>query len=383
MATPKIIADFETQLSSAISIGDTTFTIASAADDDDVALPSGLYYFTIENGSTNKEYLAGTLSGTTVSSVVSVSRQGTETSGAARAHRVGSSVIISDFLTYKKYMDEIALVSAPDADTNTKGVLEAATLAEVRARTASGGSGANLAVTPNVLDDLPTQDEKAALAAIGSNAPDSGNKYVTQDDLSDPTFKAPQVVTFTSSGTWTKDANLKYVVVEVIGGGGAGGGMSNVGRGGGGGGAGGFSRKTILSSALGSTETVTIGAGGTGVSGSTGNNGSTTSFGAHCSATGGTGGEGGAGATPGTGGTGASGDFNISGQGGGSGSVSLGIAGSGGNSHFGGGGPGQDSTGNGVAGTSGGGGGGAVSGGSAQTGGNGGNGIVVVTEYYS
>lgn len=186
MATPKIIADFETQLNSAISIGDTSFTLSSATDDDGVALPAGLYYFTVENGSANKEYLAGTLSGTTVSSVVTVSRQGVETSGAARAHRIGSSVIMSDFLTYKKYMDEIALVSAPDASTTVKGVFEAATLAEVRAGTATGSTGAALATTPDVLDDLPTEDEKAALAGTGGSPSDS-NRYITEDGTSNST----------------------------------------------------------------------------------------------------------------------------------------------------------------------------------------------------
>lgn len=166
MATPKIIADFETQLATALAVGGTSFTLASATDDDGVALPNGLYYFTVDSGISNKEYLAGTLSGTSVTSVVSVSRQGVETSGAARAHRVGASVLLTDFATYKKYMDEIALVSAPDASQTVKGVVETATLAEVRARTGTGGTGAALAVTPDVMDDLPTQDQKTFLAGV-------------------------------------------------------------------------------------------------------------------------------------------------------------------------------------------------------------------------
>ena len=178
MATPKIIADFETQLSAAISVGATSFTLSSATDDDGTALPAGLYYFTLNNGNSNKEYLAGTLSGTSVTGLINVSRQGTETSGTDRAHRVGDSVIITDFNTYKKYMDEIALVSAPDGDTTTKGVFEGATLAEVRAGTASGGSGANLAVTPDVLTDMTDEDEKAALAGGGDlGTPSTSNKY--------------------------------------------------------------------------------------------------------------------------------------------------------------------------------------------------------------
>jgi microcystin-dependent protein len=166
MATPKIIADFETQLATSIAIGGTSFTLSSATDDDGVALPNGLYYFTVDNGTSNKEYFAGTLTGTSVASVLSVSRQGTETSGAVRAHRIGASVIMTDFATYKKYMDEIALVSAPDGSTSAKGVFEASTLAEVRARTATGATGAALAVTPDVLDDLPTQAEKTYLTSV-------------------------------------------------------------------------------------------------------------------------------------------------------------------------------------------------------------------------
>lgn len=228
-----------------------------------------------------------------------------------------------------------------------------------------------------------TADRVGALEGA-QNTPDADNKFVTEDDLSDPTFKAPQVVTFTSSGTWTKDAGLKYVVVETIGGGGAGGGVSNSGRGGAGGGAGGYSRRTILASALGATETVTVGAGGTGVSGNTGNDGGTTSFGTLVQATGGSGGEGSsANCDGGAGGVGSIGDINTNGGGGGMGNSNL-VSGAGGCSFLGGGAPGKGGVGDGItASVYGGGGSGALSGGIAQTGGAGSDGIVIVTEYYS
>lgn len=142
MATPKIIADFETQLASTISIGSTSFTLASATDDDGVPLPNGKYFFTINNASTQKEYVVGTLSGTSVTSVSNVSRQGVQTSGTARAHRIGSSVIMTDFLTYKDYIDETTTAGAPDASTITKGVVEIATAAELNSGAATGGTGA-------------------------------------------------------------------------------------------------------------------------------------------------------------------------------------------------------------------------------------------------
>lgn len=102
---PVVVADFETQLSSAIAAGATSFTLASGTDDDGVAIPAGKYCFTINNGSSNKQYLIGQLNGTSVTSVMSVSRQGAETSGASYPARAGSPVIISDFATLQRVAD--------------------------------------------------------------------------------------------------------------------------------------------------------------------------------------------------------------------------------------------------------------------------------------
>ena len=152
-----------------------------------------------------------------------------------------------------------------------------------------------------------TSDEKAALAGV-NNAPTASNPLVTKGDLSDPIVLPPQVVTFTSSGTWTKDTGLKYIIVEAVGGGG--GGASEASGASGGGGGAGYFRKLILASALGATETVTIGAAGTAADPS-GTAGGDTTFGAHATAGGGGGGQNDVG---GTGGTATGGDINIQGQ---------------------------------------------------------------------
>jgi len=285
MATPKIIADFETQLSTALAVGGTSFTLASATDDDGVALPAGLYYFTVDNGSSQKEYLAGTLSGTSVTSVLTVSRQGAETSGAVRKHRVGAPIIMTDFATYKKYMDEIATAGASDADNSTKGIVETATTAEIDADTASGSTSAELAVTPDKLvlskygTQLPSSDEKDALAGGGDfGTPATGNKYVTEDYQT----ANPNVVieTFTADGTWTKPTGALSIKVIAVGGGGAGGGTYNetASGGGGGGGGGGYSVGVFDTSELSATEAVVVGAGATGGT-STGATGGVSSFG--------------------------------------------------------------------------------------------------------
>lgn len=193
---------------------------------------------------------------------------------------------------------------------------------------------------------------------------------------------------FTSNGTFTVPAGVRYVDVEVVGSGGAGGGStggaSSSGAGGGGG-AGGYTRGVVDLIGV-STVTVTVGVGGTGVSAGNGNNGNTSSFGAYLSASGGSGGL--SSSNGGTGGDGAGGTYT-----GGSGTPGVGasgstcIAGSGGASFLGGGGKGgttSGSTGNSSSGQSGrapgsGGGGGANgSSASSSTGGAGADGICVV-----
>lgn len=95
---PKVVADFETQLSAGVSAGATTASIQSNTDEDSVSLPAGLYAFTIDSNKRSvKEYFIGSLSGTSITSITSISRQGAATSGFARAHKVGASVKITDW----------------------------------------------------------------------------------------------------------------------------------------------------------------------------------------------------------------------------------------------------------------------------------------------
>ncbi len=179
------------------------------------------------------------------------------------------------------------------------------------------------------------------------------------------------VQVFTSSGTWNKPAGVTSVMVELCGAGGAG---ANAGpgtdNGGAGGGGGGYARELLDVSGY-SSQTVTIGAGGTGAGG-------TTSFGSLLSATGGTAGSG---RNGGSGGVGSGGDLNSTGNGGGSSDAANSTCqGTGGGSYFGGGAEAEPNGHNPIAGTSFGGGGSGASN-ASDPGGVGFAGVVIVTEY--
>jgi len=200
MPVPKIIADFDTQLSTALAIGGTSFSIATANDDDGVALPAGLYYFTIDNGTSAKEYVSGTLSGTSVTGVKTVSRQGTETSGVVRAHRVGASVILTDFATYKSYIDQASIAGAVDASVSAKGIVQLATQAEVVAKTATGSTGAPLFVSPDKMSSVLTSDYKADTG--------SANTYAIAPSPAITAYTAGQVFTFKATNANTTASTL-------------------------------------------------------------------------------------------------------------------------------------------------------------------------------
>lgn len=168
---------------------------------------------------------------------------------------------------------------------------------------------------------------------------------------------------YTANDTWTKPSGLVAVEVEVIGGGGGGGsipGRSATLQGAaGGGGGGGYSYRKVVAELLGSTESITVGAGGIGGDGvlhaaGNGQSGGTSSFGSWLSATGGDGGLLFDGvnidalnvSSGGKGGIGSSGDLNVAGCPGGYGSAFTNTtathigsaAGNGGDSPYGGGG---------------------------------------------
>lgn len=201
-----------------------------------------------------------------------------------------------------------------------------------------------------------------------------------------------------ASGTYTPSPGMVFCDVEVVGGGGGGGGAAGgagTSAAAGGGGYGGYSKKMFTAAQIGASQTVTIGAAGTG--GTAGNNaggtGGNTTFGALLTGNGGVGGSGSAALTTagvpaggGAGGTATGGDLNIRGSNGFAGIVlggsSGGLSGKGGGGVFGEGGypSGPTGSGNGGNGNGSGGSGGATATAGNAAGASGSIGLVVVLE---
>lgn len=238
----------------------------------------------------------------------------------------------------------------------------------------------------------------------------SGYVWTSTGTNTSPTWQAvgatgaiSQVViqTFSTTGTYTPTAGMKYCVLEVCGGGGGGGGAAPTGAtdvgAAGGGGAGGYARIVASAATIGASQAVTIGAGGTGgsVAGGNGGNGGATSIGAICVAAGGIGGTGETSGTNvvsfnpgGAGGSGTTGTVLTTSSSGspgwGIGTAQVVVGGAGGGGPFGGAGQGHLTGVPSTAGSNGGGGGGSsltVNVGTGLAGSAGGAGIVIVTEY--
>lgn len=246
----KIIADFDTQLATAASVGATTATLVSATDDDGNALPTGTYGLTIDAGNSSKEYIICTLTSTALTSIVNVTRQGVTSSGFARTHRRGAKVTITDWailkrilnnldgttgfnssvplfydgnptftldaeIITKKYADDLAIAGSPNMDLTTKGIAEEATAAEINAGTQAGGTSAELAVNPKYLKDSEYYTKRADQIANNTDiAVGSGNKVVTQTGLQ----KSAEVYAASATGNDTYVVTLSPVPTSLVNG---------------------------------------------------------------------------------------------------------------------------------------------------------------------
>lgn len=202
-----MVADFRTTLATEIAIGGTSGTLQSITDADGNTLANGTYYFTLDGDGTAKEHIKCTLTGTALSNIRTVSRKGVQASGTVRKHRIGAMVQITNFAHIKymldlldgttdfdastplkydgvptitsgmvetlatvDYVNGVALAGAPDAQTNVKGVVELATVAEQGTAEAVGSTGAALIpANANLVKTSSGADDENKIAILNAS----------------------------------------------------------------------------------------------------------------------------------------------------------------------------------------------------------------------
>ena len=445
----KVFNAYETTLDSLLTSGATSMVVVNAG------AVAPLTYLCIDpEDNAKREYVLVTgVAGTTFT----ITRYLEGSAGGSIEHSAGAVVrsvalkqmwqdlhdrIDADFTAFDSHHGGNLVADHPEATAGARGFMPAGHIAAGGAvhanAVASGAAGFMTGADKALLDDLDQHQDRhqaggadaqvgnlnaTARVNIGVNAGITGarrhlsllegpgivltptdqpgsERVDVEIELYPFGFLRGETVIFTVNDTFDKGdfPGIRAVRIHCVGGGGAGGGCSTTAAaqaaGGGGGGAGGYAQRFRLESALAASETVTIGAGGTGVSGGNGNPGGNTSLGTHCQANGGGGGVNGAAGAgqPGRGGDGGSGfagDLFGKGGPGHTGHVSpapAGYGGNGGDSWAGGGGITTADNSNGaIPGSFGGGGSGGnnnQSQGSARTGGAGGAGVVIVEVLY-
>lgn len=193
--TPETVAFFEDSLATPITAAATSLTLVRGTDKHGNPLGNHTFGFVISEGTSNEELVLADCNGTACTSAtrgVSVVTGTSTVAGAAKAHRRGDSVKITDapillflnnvfhgrqniesLLFYatstipcsasspntaicgKAYMDGLSIAGAADANETTKGIVELATGAEAAASTQFGSTGAWLVPTALISTSTP------------------------------------------------------------------------------------------------------------------------------------------------------------------------------------------------------------------------------------
>lgn len=193
----KIASDFQTQLSGAISVAASSFTLQSVTDADGTDLSDGIYCFTIDrDNNSRKEYLIGQLTGATktVSSISSISAQGVLTANAQKSHRIGANVIISDH----------SILAAISRIFNGAGTINPASPLEYT--TAPTLSSATQIATKGYVD------------SVVSGGTVNSDRIILGSQTAGETVAAGNIVYFKSSDSrwWKADADLTATFTDVL-----------------------------------------------------------------------------------------------------------------------------------------------------------------------
>lgn len=211
MAIKLPVASFKTTLTARIEATATTIYLDSVLDDAGNAI-SGVKGFLIDEGTADEETVIGTVSGSTLVTClrgISPTDGISEVTALKKAHRKNATIKItshpylleviralngitqfdadnimaydaapaftpgSNQLATVKYADDLALSGSPDSSETTKGIVEAATSAEVAAGDDSGSTTAPTFVRPSKLAEVIQKGSYIYAVEDGSGSDDA------------------------------------------------------------------------------------------------------------------------------------------------------------------------------------------------------------------
>lgn len=180
---PQAVAVFETSLAAPITTGATSMTLVANSVRGGGSL-SGYNCFTIDEGTAQAEFVCGSVSGTSVTSMTRGVSPSTGTSTIAAlqfAHRRGASVKITDFPVIQIIKAQLSGEETIDAPIKYSASIATTTIAsdsknlvnvELLNDTAFNGAGVvNATVSTKGVVELATQSEAAASTATGGSGP--------------------------------------------------------------------------------------------------------------------------------------------------------------------------------------------------------------------
>lgn len=109
-------------------------------------------------------------------------------------------------LTNKAYVDSVAIAGASDASQTTKGIVEEATVTEINAGTATGGTGARLFVNPNLFQYSDFASSSPVVVATTSLQTMATTTITLGANLSAKTYLEVLFQSATTSGTGANGA---------------------------------------------------------------------------------------------------------------------------------------------------------------------------------
>ncbi len=103
MASPftKVVANFSTTLVANLSVGGVTATLGSNLTKEGVAIPTGKYCFTVNQGKSNEQHFICTVTGTAITAIQGVDRLGNISAGAQKDARINDEIKLTDFVNLK------------------------------------------------------------------------------------------------------------------------------------------------------------------------------------------------------------------------------------------------------------------------------------------